>query len=108
MAARKRKIEQNQTTRDKIKTGMIVKKMQDHIQDPEKTPMTGTQVRAAESLLARTMPTLSMSDVQTTEVHEGYDDLMQQLADMSGSPENFKQICDILGLEMMVVDSDLH
>lgn len=104
MAANKRKITACQTTRDKIKTGMIVKKLSDHVEDPEKTKMTGTQVRAAECLLARTMPTLTMADIVNHEAPENYQEQLQGLKDMAG--DNWRQVFALLNIE--IIDNETN
>ena len=81
MAARKRNWQTNKTRekiRDAIKTGLIAKKLENHaLSDDtdqevidEKTgkkkypyKMTTTQIKAAQVLLDRTMPTLSSAEI---------------------------------------------
>jgi hypothetical protein len=50
-----------EVVRQKIRTSMIAKRLQNHIFG--KCSMSQTQVRAAEILLARTLPTLSQTDL---------------------------------------------
>ncbi len=52
MAARKR-IWTPEIVRERIRTSMLLKRLQNHVDDPEKTPMTKTQVTAATFLLSR-------------------------------------------------------
>jgi len=49
-------------TREKIKTTMIVAKLQDHIDG--KCEMSSTQIQAARILLDRTVPVLKSYDIQ--------------------------------------------
>lgn len=57
MAARTRRIFQNDRTRQKIKSGLLMKKLSDHVLNGE--PLVNSQVRAAEILLRKTVPDLT-------------------------------------------------
>jgi hypothetical protein len=47
--------------RSRIQTTQLVKRLQDHVHG--KVELSATQVRAAEVLLARTLPTLTQTDL---------------------------------------------
>jgi len=53
------------STTAKIKTGQLLTRLQNHTLGKLKVPMTASQIRAAEILLARTLPTLQAMQVQT-------------------------------------------
>ena len=53
--------EQMEKHRGSIKVGMLLKRLNDHASGKNK--MTTTQLRAADILLARSMPTLSSTEV---------------------------------------------
>ena len=53
------------STIEKIKTGLILTRLNNHTLGKLKVPMTSSQIRAAEILLARTLPTLQAMQVQT-------------------------------------------
>ena len=57
MAARTRKIWHDETIRQKIKVGLLVKRLQDHTHGI--VEMSQTQVRAAEILLRKAIPDLA-------------------------------------------------
>jgi len=59
MAARLTK-RQAEGAKDAIKTGMLIKRLQDHVLDKEE--MTQTQLRAAEILLGKTLPNLKATE----------------------------------------------
>lgn len=56
--ARKLTTRQADQTKSAIRTGMLTKKLQDHVVNPVKTPLTITQLRAADILLRKTLPDL--------------------------------------------------
>ena len=56
MAARKNRITQHENAREKIKVGLLLKRLADHAVD--KVEMSASQVRAAEILLKKTIPDL--------------------------------------------------
>ena len=57
----------DQSVRDRIKTSMIVNRLQDHISgDCDLKP---TQVQAANILLAKTIPNLSQSENKSEVIH---------------------------------------
>ena len=60
MAARIR-TDQNETTRLKIKSTQLVKRLMDHATSDEEV-MTTSQIRAAEILLKKTMPDLKQTE----------------------------------------------
>lgn len=49
----------------KIDSGKIIAKLQRHIDDPDTTPLSATQLRACELLISRTIPVLSSVEVST-------------------------------------------
>jgi hypothetical protein len=55
MAARKRTWTP-EVVRQRIKTSMLLKRLQDHVNDPEKSTMSITQLKAATFLLSRVVP----------------------------------------------------
>lgn len=60
MAARIRRIDQNERTRNKIKAGLLAKKLADHALGIDE--MSATQIKAAEILLKKTMPDLKQTE----------------------------------------------
>jgi len=83
MAARSRNY-QTQKTRDKIrdtiKTRKVVEKLQAHLfgEDGKKVELKGTQIKAAEILLNRTMPVLSKDETDQPE-ERGPEQIKEQL-----------------------------
>jgi hypothetical protein len=57
MAARIRKVWHDETIRQKIRVGLLSKRLQDHADG--KVDMSATQVRAAEILLRKVLPDLA-------------------------------------------------
>lgn len=51
------------STKDKIRTGLLITRLQNHALGKLKKPMTSQQIKAAEILLARTLPTLQSVNV---------------------------------------------
>ena len=92
MASRKKDF-QTQRTRDKIrdsiKTKEVTKKLQDHaLSEHEngkpKVKMTTSQIKAAEILLSRTMPTLTMADINYPEDEMSLEDMKVLLTEALG------------------------
>jgi hypothetical protein len=50
--------------RERIDSTMIVRKLCDHIDDAERTPMTMTQIASARLLLDRTLPVLKPLEIK--------------------------------------------
>lgn len=46
-----------------IQTTTLVNKLQEHVANPDATPLTDTQIRAAKILLDRTLPTLQAAEI---------------------------------------------
>jgi hypothetical protein len=61
MAARTRKIQHDDRTRDKIRTSQLINRLQDHVFG--KADLTQTQVRAALGLMAKTLPDLAATQI---------------------------------------------
>jgi len=57
--AEARKMRMTIGARERINTGMMIKKLQDHIEDAEKNPILQTQLTAARILLNKTIPDLT-------------------------------------------------
>jgi len=69
MAARTRRIQVDQKTRDKIRTTQLINRLTAHVLD--NVEMTASQVRAAEILIKKTLPDLSQMTVEAdVEFHE--------------------------------------
>ena len=62
MAARTRRLTVNEKTREKIRTTQIVNRLVNHALGKNK--MSQTQVQAATVLLRKTLPDLSMQEIQ--------------------------------------------
>ena len=72
----------SENTRQRIKTSMIVKRLEDHIQD--KAKMNSTQVSAALGLLKKTLP-----DLQATQLSGDPDQpLIQRVEQVIVDPQN--------------------
>lgn len=114
MAARKRNWQTNKTKekiRDSIKTGLIVKRFEDHVlkseQDEGYVKLTQTQIKAGEVLLSRTLPTLSSSEIVETNPEKGIDQSMQQLESILGkdlakaltTKEGMKALAELIKLQ---------
>ena len=91
MAGRKPGFRHSEKTRDKIKTTQITNRLQAFVLG-EKDPQTGepiemkpAQVNAAKTLLDKTLPSLSMSDVLTHNDEKSPEELFSQLSDLLGS-----------------------
>jgi len=71
-------------TRAKIKTTMIVESLQKHLAG--ECELKATQVKAAQILLDRVLPTMSMQDVVQTVTNEtaNYDDMLVRLKFLLG------------------------
>ena len=77
MAARTRRTTQTQKTRDKIrdsiKTGKIIKKLQESLgigdkgEDIDPVPMTTSQQNSAKLLLDRTLPPITINEIEEKE-----------------------------------------
>lgn len=61
MAARKRKIRHDDETRAKIQTSQLINRLTDHVFG--KVELSATQVRAAETLLRKTLPDLTATEL---------------------------------------------
>ena len=70
MAARRRKVELSDAWKDKIRVSMLMNRLVDHMLG--KTSMTTTQVRAAEIVLSKLVPSLSSTttDMRVTNYTE--------------------------------------
>lgn len=55
--ARKKRLWTPEIVRERIRTSMLLRRLQNHVDDPEKTPMTVTQLKAATFLLSRVVGT---------------------------------------------------
>jgi hypothetical protein len=55
-----------QKVRERIKVSMLMKRLTDHVRDPEKTKLSRTQLKAIEILLKKALPDLASID---TTVH---------------------------------------
>lgn len=67
--ARNNRIACDENTRKKIKAGMLIKKLTDHVvSDVE---MTATQVNAAKILLGKVLPDLKAMDIIADIEHDG-------------------------------------
>lgn len=104
MAARKRNWQTNKTRekiRDSIKVGQLVKRLEEHVfSDKSKDDfkeMTQTQIKAAEVLLQRTLPTLSSAEIVEQEKEPGIQDSLDKLAQFLG-PELAKILTEKDGL----------
>lgn len=98
MSARKRNWQTNKTRekiRDSIKVGQIVKRLEDHLFSEEGkiddagnpipfVKMTQTQIKAAEVLLQRTLPTLSSAEIVEETKAPGMQDAIDALKRMVG------------------------
>lgn len=73
MAARKRP-QQNETCREKIRTTQLLKRLQDHIFTPDKVQLSQTQLKAIEICLRKALP-----DLQSVE-HVGEDAITYVIA----------------------------
>lgn len=65
MAARTRRPNHNDKSREAIRTSQLVNRLQDHIFDPEGKPkveISSTQLKAIEILLKKSLPDLSAID----------------------------------------------
>ena len=65
MAARTRRISNDSNTRAKIRAGLLMKRLMDHILSDEDT-MSQSQVRAALGLLAKVLPDLQSVQMDVT------------------------------------------
>ncbi len=66
MAEKRGRRFQTEASREKIKTSQIINRLSEHVEG--KVDMKPTQVKAAQILLDRVLPTLSMADVMN---HQG-------------------------------------
>ena len=64
MAARTRKIQHDDKTREKIRTSQLINRLSDHVFG--KVELSATQVRSAEILLKKTIPDLSATEISGT------------------------------------------
>lgn len=78
MAARKRK-GLAESTRLRIKTSMLVNRLTDHVFGT--VEMTSSQVRAAETLLRKTLPDLSAVHSTDNEKEQSLEDWLESLPD---------------------------
>lgn len=86
LGARKSWREQSDLTRAKIKTSMLINRLQDHAEG--KVEMTATQVKAAQVCLDRTMPVMSESlYIAQPAPTANYDDLISQLSGLIGKDQ---------------------
>lgn len=53
--------------RESIRAGLIIRRLQDHIEDGERHPMSATQIQAARILLAKVAPDLKAVEVAPAE-----------------------------------------
>ena len=53
------------TVRDRIKTGLLLKRLQDHVEG--KVEMTQTQLQAARILLGKVLPDMKAVDMQISQ-----------------------------------------
>lgn len=60
--ARRLTTRQADNVKDCIKTSLILKKLQDHIVNPELTPLSNTQRAAADILLRKVLPDLRATE----------------------------------------------
>jgi len=105
MAANKRNYKTEKTKqkiRDTINTKLCIDKLQAHLND--EIEMKGTQIKAAEVLLARTLPTLTMADVVNHDAPDNYEDMLQGLAEMAG--DNAPEVFKLLGLT--IIDNETN
>ncbi len=92
MAARKRNWQTSKTRekiRDSIKTGQLVKRFEEHAlaitdEERERTKLTSSQLKAGETLLMRTLPTLSSAEIVETEREPGLPEALDQLSRLLG------------------------
>ena len=54
--ARRKRLWTCEIPRERIRAGMLLKRLQDHVHDPEASPLLQTQLTAATWLLGRIMP----------------------------------------------------
>ena len=57
-------------TRERINTTRIVDKLEAHIDNNERTPMTQTQINAARILLDRTVPVLKQLEIRADDIRD--------------------------------------
>ena len=60
MAARKNRLQHTDKTREKIKSGMLAKKLSDHVLGI--VELSATQIKAAEILLKKSLPDLKQME----------------------------------------------
>lgn len=64
----KRRVPRGQRLSSSIKSGMIIRKLSDHVRCSDTTPMTSTQIQAARILLSKTCPDLKAIEVSVDDV----------------------------------------
>lgn len=69
--AKRHALQHSPLTRERIKVGMLIKRLSDHVEG--KCELTATQVRAAEVLLRKKMPDLSTSHIEGQVIHSFVD-----------------------------------
>ena len=72
MAYTQRIIPFNERVTERIKVGKIATKLQQHVMDADKTPMTQTQINAARILLNKCVPDLKALEIK--DIHQSPDD----------------------------------
>lgn len=80
MAARTRRITQNDRTRQKIKVGLLIKKLSDHVLEGK--PLENSQVRSADILLKKALPDLTAVELSG----EGGGPLVVEIVKLANSP----------------------
>ena len=80
----------------RIKSGMILKKLQDHLAG--KIDLTSTQVETAKLLLSKTMPALQSIEQTNTEQEINPDQVQSQLQAMLSNPSILSAILADSGL----------
>lgn len=92
VAARKSWVERSEIWRDKISTAHIIKRLEKH--SLGEVEMTATQVKAAQVLLDRVMPSLSASEVTRRNESINPHELIQSLSN-SLSPEIMEKLKEL-------------
>ena len=70
MAARKRRVQHDEKTRQKIQTSQLINRLTNHVLNNEE--MSASQVRATEILLKKTLPDLQSTDITSAGEKVGF------------------------------------
>lgn len=74
-----------ESMRDRIEVARIIDKLQDHVKDPDTYPMSGTQLKASQLLLAKCMPDLKAVEHTDAPARElTREELIERLTQLHG------------------------